>query len=113
MVDSDEPEEISVTELRDRLAQGDDLPLLDVREAFELEICRLKYVLHIPMAELRFKLDQLEPYREKELIVYCRTGRRSSMAVMFLRDVGFTRAKNLAGGVHAWSDHVDSSFTKY
>lgn len=112
-MESHEPLEISVTELKARLDQGEQLALIDVREAFELDICRLNYTHHIPMAELRFNLASLEPYKEKELILYCRTGRRSSMAVMFLRDFGFERAKNLTGGVHAWSDQIDSSFQKY
>ncbi len=112
-MDSHESTEISVIELKARLDQGEQLPLLDVREPFELEICCLNNTFHIPMAELRFKMDLLEAYKDKELIVYCRTGRRSAMAVMFLRDCGFIAAKNLAGGVHAWSDNIDPSFKKY
>ncbi|MBY0548084.1 MAG: hypothetical protein K2W95_12385 [Candidatus Obscuribacterales bacterium] len=106
-------DEISVLELKSKMDAGEQVILLDVREPHELEICCLKNTFHFPMAELRFHMDDLEPYRNHELIVYCRTGRRSAMAAMFLRDAGFSGAKNLTGGVHAWSDQVDSSFQKY
>ena len=110
---ADSTEQISVLELKAKFDAGEPVVLLDVREPHELDICCVQNTFHIPMAELRFKLDELEPFKEKEIVVYCRTGRRSAMAVVFLRDFGFSGAKNLIGGVHAWSDQVDSSFQKY
>lgn len=106
-------EQVSVTELKQAMDEGKDLVLVDVREPHELKICCLKYNLHIPLGDLRFRMEELEPYKEKELVLYCRSGRRSNMAAMFLSELGFAKVKNLKGGVLAWSDEIDSSFAKY
>lgn len=105
--------QISVVELKKALDEGQDVVLLDVREPHELEICRLNFTLHIPLGDLRFHLDDLEQYKNSNLIVYCRSGRRSHLAAEFLQEAGFERVKNLKGGVLAWSDEIDSSFKKY
>lgn len=106
-------EQVSVAELKQAMDEGKDLVLVDVREPHELKICCLKYNLHIPLGDLRFRMEELEPYKEKELVLYCRSGRRSNMAAMFLSELGFAKVKNLKGGVLAWSDEIDSSFAKY
>ncbi len=105
--------QISVSELKKALDDKQDLVLLDVREPHELEICKLQYTLHIPIGEMRFRFDELDQYKDKTIIVYCRSGRRSNMAAQFMQESGFSNVKNLKGGVLAWSDEIDSSFTKY
>lgn len=109
----DVAEQISVVDLKKAMDEGREFVLVDVREPHELKICCLKYNLHIPLGDLRFRLDELEPFRDKDIVVYCRSGRRSNMAVMFLNELGYSTARNLKGGVLAWSDEIDSSFTKY
>lgn len=109
----DAAEEITVTELKAKMDAGEKFVLLDVREPHELEICSLPNTFNFPLGELRFHLDDLEPHKDDEVVIYCRTGRRSAMAAIFLRDAGFRHARNLVGGVHAWSDHIDPSFRKY
>lgn len=104
--------QISVAELKAAMDASQDLVLLDVREPHELDICKLPFTLHIPMGELRFHLEDLEKYKSKEIIVYCRSGRRSNLAADFLQEYGF-KVKNLKGGVLAWSDEIDNSFRKY
>lgn len=106
-------EQITVTDLKKSMDDGREFVLVDVREPHELKICTLSYNLHIPLGDLRFRLDELEPFKEKDIIVYCRSGRRSNMAAMFLTELGFSTVRNLKGGVLAWSDEIDSSFTKY
>lgn len=113
MNSQDVVEQMPVKELKKALDEGRQIVLLDVREPHELEICRLNYTLHIPMAELRFRLDELEQFKNSEIVVYCRSGRRSNMAAEFLKEVGLLSVKNLKGGVLAWSDEIDSSFQKY
>ena len=103
--------EISVTDLKARLDQGDDLILVDVREASELAICRIAGATHIPLGQLPQRLAELDPARE--LVVFCKVGGRSARAVGFLRAQGFGRAVNLRGGILDWIDRVDPSQPKY
>jgi sulfur-carrier protein adenylyltransferase/sulfurtransferase len=107
------PVEIGVEELRDRLERGERPQILDVREAYEWEIGNLgpAGARLIPLGELGESLEQLD--READLVVYCRTGSRSALAVEFLRSRGFVRARNLAGGINDWSLRVDPSIPRY
>jgi rhodanese-related sulfurtransferase len=104
--------EISCTELKRRLDAGDKLLVLDVRENDELTICKLPNIEHIPMGQLQARLSELEPHKDKEIIVYCRSGGRSGQSVQFMRKQGYN-ALNLVGGILAWSDQVDASVAKY
>lgn len=113
MDSQDAVEQISVTELKKAIDNSQKPILLDVREPHELDICKLDYTIHIPLGELRFRLDELEDYKDRQIVVYCRSGRRSLLAAEFMKEEGFSRAANLKGGVLAWSDEIDSSFTKY
>jgi len=110
---ADETTQITPTELKGRLQAGDDILVIDVREPHELEISLLKETLHIPMGDLPAKLDELEPYKEKSLVILCRAGHRSDRCAEFLRDEGFKHVLNLTGGINAWSDEVDPSLSKY
>ena len=103
--------EITVQELQ---AMGGRRPfLLDVRKPYEAEIASIGADLLIPLDELPRRLDELEPNREKELIVHCRSGGRSYDAVQMLTEAGFTKAINLKGGTLAWSEEVDPTLPKY
>lgn len=108
---SDDVPEISVSDYAAR-RDTDDAPfLLDVREPYEYEITNLGGML-IPLGELEERLDELDAHKGEEVVVHCRTGGRSAEATKLLRERGF-EAKNLAGGVHAWSDEVDPDVPKY
>jgi sulfur-carrier protein adenylyltransferase/sulfurtransferase len=102
--------EISVEELKQRLDAKEDLFILDVREPHEYQICNLNGVL-IPLNDLPRRVSELDP--SKEMVVHCRSGQRSARAVGFLRQAGFTKAKNLAGGILAWADRIDPKVPKY
>jgi molybdopterin/thiamine biosynthesis adenylyltransferase/rhodanese-related sulfurtransferase len=106
---SDVPE-ISAEELKAKLDAGDDVFMLDVREPHEYQICNLGGHV-IPLGELPARMNELDPSRE--IVAYCRSGARSAKAVALLRQAGFTKVKNLAGGILAWSDKVDPSVPKY
>ncbi len=105
--------EIDVAELQRRLAAGEAYQLIDVREAYELEICNLKSAgaSHIPVAELRGRLDELE--RDRPLILMCRSGVRSAHAVAHLRSLGYNNATNLAGGILAWAEAFEPDMPTY
>ncbi len=102
--------EISVEELKQKLDAREEVFILDVREPHEYKICNLKGHL-IPLNDLPKRMHELDS--SKEIVVHCHMGGRSARAVAFLRQAGFTKAKNLAGGVKAWSDRIDPKMPKY
>ncbi|HEV3316943.1 MAG TPA: molybdopterin-synthase adenylyltransferase MoeB [Candidatus Angelobacter sp.] len=102
--------EISVEELKRRLDAKEDVFILDVREPHEYQICNLNGHL-IPLNDLPKRVNELDP--DKEVVVHCKMGGRSAMAVEFLHKSGFTKAKNLTGGIIAWSDKIDPKVPKY
>lgn len=108
--DRDVSDEISVQELSERLRAKDSLQLVDVREDFEREIASIGGI-PIPLRELPGRVHELES--TKEVVVYCHTGQRSGRAVAFLRDQGFSKARNLLGGIEAWSLLIDKSVPRY
>ncbi len=103
--------EIDPVELKRRIDRKDNFQLLDVREPHEWQLCRISGARLIPLGQLPSKLGQLNP--ADEIIAYCRSGVRSGKAVQILKDSGFTRVKNLTGGILAWADKVDPSIPKY
>ncbi len=97
-------------ELKQRLDAGDDLFVLDVREPNEYQICNLGGHL-IPLNDLPKRVGELDASRE--IVVHCKMGGRSAKAVDFLKQNGFARVHNLAGGINAWSERVDPTVPKY
>ena len=104
-------EEITSTELKQRLDNGDDIQIVDVREDSELAISRLPNSIHIPLAQVLSRMNEIDPTRET--VVHCKMGGRSAKAVEFLKQAGFKNVLNLAGGITAWSDKVDPKVPKY
>ena len=90
--------------------RGGELTLLDVRTPQEHAICRLEGSRLIPIQVLTQRWQELDP--ETEVIVYCHTGVRSAHATAFLRSHGLT-ARNLVGGIDAWSRRIDPSVPRY
>ena len=111
MTDSDLPEEITVQELARWRADGKELTLLDVRNGWELEICRFADGLAIPLSELPQRVAEVP--RDRPLVVLCHHGARSERAVQWLQHVGVTNALNLAGGIDAWAREIDQSMGVY
>ena len=111
------PPEMTPTALKTKADNGDHLIVLDVREPDELLIAKLEFPnqvnLHIPMRQLADRLSELIDYKEKVLVVYCRSGGRSGRCVQFLQGQGFNQVFNLTGGILSWSDTVDPSIVKY
>jgi MoaD family protein len=103
--------EITPVELKKRLDAGDDLVIVDVREPNEFQINRIQGSVLIPLGELPSRYRELDP--DREIVLQCKMGGRSAKAQDFLRTVGFTRTKNLKGGILSWIDQVDPSQPKY
>ncbi|HSW51429.1 MAG TPA: molybdopterin-synthase adenylyltransferase MoeB [Bryobacteraceae bacterium] len=103
--------EMDVTELKAKLDGGERVVLIDVREPHEYQICRLPGAVLIPLGQLPGRVEELDP--SAELVVFCRTGVRSAKAVALLTGTGFRGARNLRGGIAAWSEKIDPGFPKY
>jgi adenylyltransferase/sulfurtransferase len=108
-VDTTVPE-MQVEELKRRLDAGENLFVLDVREPHEYQICNINGYL-IPLGDLPKRVNELDSSRE--IVAHCRSGVRSAKAVDFLRQAGFKKVSNLAGGILAWADRVDPKMPKY
>ena len=109
LVTSNVPE-MQVEELKRALDAGEDIFVLDVREPHEYQICNIGGHL-IPLGELPKRVHELDSSRE--IVAHCRSGVRSAKAVDFLRQAGFRKVRNLAGGILAWADRVDPKVPKY
>jgi sulfur-carrier protein adenylyltransferase/sulfurtransferase len=103
--------EISVQELKAKWDAGNAPVVIDVREAYELDIARLPNVVHMPMNEIPERLSELN--RDAETIVMCRSGGRSMRVAQFLAAQGFKNVANLAGGILAWSAEIDPNVKQY
>ncbi len=102
--------EMQVEELKQKLDAGEDIFVLDVREPHEYQICNIGGHL-IPLGDLPKRVHELDSSRE--IVAHCRSGVRSAKAVDFLRQTGFRKVRNLAGGILAWADRVDPKMPKY
>jgi adenylyltransferase/sulfurtransferase len=109
--EEEDEEELTPAELSARIARGDPLQLIDVREPYEWEIGKIPSARLIPLGTLQRQLDSLD--RGRQVVVYCRSGVRSAHAAAQLRHAGFPRVLNLTGGILRWSDEVDPSIPKY
>lgn len=95
---------ISVKELKERMDAGEKLNLLDVREPDEYAEFNIGGKLY-PLGKIQsMQVDDLEDWKEQEVIVYCRSGRRSMTACLFLDTLGFNNTANLEGGLLAWQE---------
>ena len=105
-------EEITATELKQRLDKGDDIQIIDVREPHEYQIGQIPDSHLIPLGQVLTRMDEIDPNRET--VVHCKMGGRSAKAIDALQRAGFTgRLINLKGGITAWSNEVDPSVPKY
>jgi adenylyltransferase/sulfurtransferase len=94
--------------MRDR---GDRHVLVDVREPHEWAISAFPESVKIPLATLPENVNRLST--ADEIVVHCKTGVRSAKAVRFLREAGFRKVRNLAGGINRWAEQIDPSMPRY
>ncbi len=106
-----EVREISVQELKRMQDEGQEFQLIDVRETDELDICHINGH-HIPLGEIDPRKDEVAT--DKPVIVHCKSGRRSAMAILFLQQqYELDNLYNLKGGILAYAKEIDSSLTAY
>ena len=103
-------QQVNVRDLKKRIDAGEDLFILDVREPFEYQIANIGGVL-IPQNDVAQRIGELD--RDREIVVQCKSGGRSQRIAEYLKQSGFSKVSNLAGGILAWSDEVDPKIPKY
>lgn len=94
-------EDITVEDLKSRLDKNEKFVFLDVREDWEYEDDNLG-AINIPLGDLPGRLDELERYKDQEIIVHCRSGARSGNAKKFLESKGYSKVRNVLGGILAY-----------
>jgi rhodanese-related sulfurtransferase len=104
-------EEISAQEFTERCAMGERWQLVDVREAWEIQIASLCGALEIPMADVPMRLAGLDA--SVPTAVICHSGGRSKRVALFLLQQGFSRVANISGGIESWSLTVDPGVPRY
>ena len=104
--------DITVSELKQRLDQGEQLNVIDVRELHEWQAGHLDAAKHIPLGTVPQAVSEgdLDDWKGQEVIMVCRAGGRSASAAQFLRQQGFLNVRNLTGGMTAWKTEIDPGF---
>lgn len=105
------PQSLSVREISNLLASTQDLCLVDVREPWELELCRIEGSLCIPLGGLSSRLDELP--KDMPLVTFCHHGVRSLQAAALLKNAGFSSVTSMVGGIDAWAKEIDTSVGIY
>jgi adenylyltransferase/sulfurtransferase len=103
--------EISVEELKAMRDRGADFVLVDVREPHEIAISAFTESVKIPLGALPERVNELST--ADEIVVHCKSGARSAKAVKFLRETGFKKVRNLAGGINRWAERIDPGMPTY
>jgi rhodanese-related sulfurtransferase len=99
-------EDITVNELKERLAKGENFHFFDVREAWEYEEDNLG-ANNIPLGELAHQFEQLDNIKHEEIVIHCRSGARSGNAKLFMMESEFTNVRNLIGGMVEWRTNFE------
>jgi rhodanese-related sulfurtransferase len=103
--------EISPQDLKGRLDRNEAPLLLDVRQDWETQLCRLPNAVHIPIEEMEARVEELNP--QDSIVVYCHQGVRSAAVAEYLRSLGFSDVRNLSGGLDLWARTIDPSMRRY
>ena len=104
-------QEIDVKTLNQKISSNDNFILLDVRTDSEYYLSRINGSIHIPMNNIPTQINELDP--NKEIIVQCKSGKRSAKVCEFLLNNSFTNVKNLKGGILEWAKYIDPSIIVY
>jgi rhodanese-related sulfurtransferase len=105
------PEEISVSELKRMHDADEPFVLIDVREDDELATASISFAEHIPMGTVPERLADIP--KDEDVVVMCHGGTRSGRVAAYLRQNGYTRVANLAGGIDSWSREIDPTIPTY
>jgi rhodanese-related sulfurtransferase len=113
MMHTNLPLEVDCQTVQQKLSEGGDLLLLDCREADEYAVAKIAQARLIPMSEIAERLNELEPHRQRSIVVHCHRGGRSLRVVRWLREQGYSQAQSMAGGIDQWSEEIDPAVPRY
>lgn len=99
-------EDINVLELKAKLDAKEEFLLIDVREPFEAEMYNIGAKL-MPLGTFQASLEELNAYKDSEIVIHCRSGARSATAKNILLENGFTKVRNVLGGMLAWQENFE------
>ena len=102
---------MDVAGLKERLDEGDQFVLLDVREPWEFDVCHIPGSVNVPMSRIVNSTGELN--KKSVTVVICHHGVRSYQVAGFLENTGFEQVFNLAGGVSAWAEQIDPQMPRY
>jgi rhodanese-related sulfurtransferase len=107
------PLEVNCQTVKGMLDEGRPFLFLDCREKDEYETARIAGTTLLPMSELGERVAELESHRDSEIVVHCHHGGRSLRVTNWLRQQGFAKVSNMAGGIDQWSQTIDPSVPRY
>jgi len=105
------PVQMRAEELAAALGTATPPIVLDVREPWEFDICRIPGSKLIPLGEIPSRMSELDS--ADEIVLHCKSGIRSSKALKLLKEAGFAKLWNVTGGIEAWANDVDPTVPKY
>jgi rhodanese-related sulfurtransferase len=95
--------DITVKELKERIESGEELNLIDVREDYEYEADNIGALL-IPLGDIASRVDEIAHLKDEEILIHCRSGKRSETAQKYLQSLGFNNVRNVIGGILAYNN---------
>ncbi len=107
------PLEIDCRSVKVKLDAKADFLLLDCREKTEYDTVHIPGAMLLPMSEMQARVAELEPQKQKEIVVHCHHGGRSLRVTNWLRQQGFANVKSMAGGIDEWATQIDTSLPRY
>lgn len=110
-VEEERPIEIDINQAKQWLDKEDNIYLLDVREPFEVNICKIQDSINIPIKALSEEIAALP--QDQPILIYCHHGGRSLKAAQLLRAKGFSKATHMLGGIHEWAKRFDPDMAQY
>jgi rhodanese-related sulfurtransferase len=113
MTDIAPPLNIDVQTVKQWQDEQRDFVLLDCREQVEFDFARIAGATLIPLSEIQHRFGELEPLRDRQIVVHCHHGGRSLQVTNWLRGQGFAQVQNMAGGIDAWSLEIDPALPRY
>ena len=105
--------EVTPRRVKAMLDGGEDFLLLDCRLPKEYALAKVDSAVFVPMQELPGRINELDAYADRPIVVFCHGGVRSMRTTAFLREQGFDNVMSMAGGIDLWSIDVDSAVPRY
>lgn len=107
------PLNVDVQTVKQWLDEQHEFVLIDCREQVEYDFARIEGARLLPMSEIQSRFGELEPLSQQHLVIHCHHGGRSMQVTQWLRGQGFNQVQNMAGGIDAWSQEIDTDVPRY